>query len=101
MLAPESNPGSAGSGASTAGHAFGEYQLHGEIGRDGMGAIYKARHARLNRWVALKVMAGGEFASADFKQRFRTEAEARRRWTIRTSFPSTKSARRTANPTSA
>ncbi|MBX3745794.1 MAG: protein kinase [Verrucomicrobiae bacterium] len=38
--------------------------------------IYRARHARLNRWVALKVLAGGEFASADFKQRFRTEAEA-------------------------
>jgi serine/threonine protein kinase len=55
---------------------FGEYQIHSEIGRGGMGVIYKARHSRLNRWVALKVMAGGEFASRDFKQRFRTEAEA-------------------------
>lgn len=55
---------------------FGEYQIHSELGRGGMGVIYQARHARLNRWVALKVMAGGEFASRDFQQRFRTEAEA-------------------------
>jgi len=41
-----------------------------------MGVVYKARHLRLNRWVALKVMVGGEFASTDFKQRFRTEAQA-------------------------
>lgn len=41
-----------------------------------MGVISKARHSRMRRWVALKVMVAGEFASEDFKQRFRTEAEA-------------------------
>jgi WD40 repeat protein len=41
-----------------------------------MGIVYRARQLGVNREVAVKVLAAGEFASPDFVERFRTEAEA-------------------------
>ena len=41
-----------------------------------MGIVYRARQTQINRLVALKVMAAGQFAAPDFVKRFRTEAEA-------------------------
>ncbi len=59
-----------------AGARFGSYQLCGEVGRGGMGVIYKARHTQLNRTVALKMVMSGPLASPDFARRFQTEVRA-------------------------
>jgi serine/threonine protein kinase len=71
----------------SAGTKLGPYEILAPIGAGGMGEVYKARDARLERVVAIKVLLDRSVPSAEARQRFEREAK-----TIR-SFPTPTSAR--------
>jgi serine/threonine-protein kinase len=52
------------------------YVVDSILGRGGMGIVFKAKHLKLNRFVALKMMLNGPFAGSLELARFRREALA-------------------------
>jgi tRNA A-37 threonylcarbamoyl transferase component Bud32 len=60
----------------TLGSTLGSYVIVGWLGEGGMGQIFKARHRRLKREVALKVIRPHQLANPEALQRFQREARA-------------------------
>jgi len=56
------------------GQMLGPYQIIDQIGKGGMATVYKAYHAAMDRYVALKVVATQLVDEPNFLQRFRQEA---------------------------
>ncbi len=56
------------------GTSLGPYQIDAPLGAGGMGEVYKARDARLDRTVAIKVLPELVVSDPDLKQRFERES---------------------------
>ncbi len=74
LATPHSGGGSAAALPAVAG-----YDVLDELGKGGMGVVYRARHRRLDRIVALKMIRAGDQAGPEELARFRTEAACQAR----------------------
>jgi eukaryotic-like serine/threonine-protein kinase len=52
------------------------YEVEEELGRGGVGVVYRAHHLRLGRTVALKMLLAGPYARPEERERFQREAQA-------------------------
>lgn len=58
------------------GQTLGHYRIESKLGQGGMGAVWRARDIRLNRFVALKTLPAEKLADEDRRRRFVQEAKA-------------------------
>src|SRR5690242_10841044 len=58
------------------GTKFGPYEIQSLLGAGGMGEVYRARDTRLDRAVAIKILASHLSSSPELKQRMEREARA-------------------------
>ena len=86
MLKPDTTPTHRGLGlgirythatklALTPGTRLGPYEIVNPLGAGGMGEVYRARDAKLNRDVALKILSGTFVTDPNRLARFRREAQ--------------------------
>src|SRR2546421_384408 len=62
--------------ALTSGTKLGPYEILAPLGAGGMGEVYRARDTRLDRTIAIKVLASHLSSSPELKQRFEREAKS-------------------------
>src|SRR5499433_3272720 len=62
--------------ALSSGTKLGPYEIESPLGAGGMGEVYRARDTRLDRDVAVKVLASHLSSDPDLKARFDREARA-------------------------
>jgi eukaryotic-like serine/threonine-protein kinase len=55
---------------------LGRYQLLSKLGEGGMGVVFRAHEPQLQRDVALKILAAGMWATPEYVQKFRAEAQS-------------------------
>ena len=74
LAVSSANPGPADA-ALEPGASLGPYTIVELVGAGGMGQVYRARDAKLNRDVALKILPGAFATDPDRLARFRREAQ--------------------------
>jgi serine/threonine protein kinase len=62
--------------ALAAGTRLGLYEIQSLLGAGGMGEVYKARDSRLNRSIAIKILAEGTASDPERRARFEREAQS-------------------------
>ncbi|MDX1927257.1 MAG: protein kinase [Pirellulaceae bacterium] len=73
---PTTDENSGNSEEATLPKTIGEYEIVRALGQGGMGHVYLARHSKLGRLVALKILAGHRLGDRRASQRFEAEMRA-------------------------